>query len=110
VRDLNVAIDRYRKAFHLPVPQLQDDTKMQMHLAAFIGTPVVLASPLRASSPLAARIQKFGEAPYAFVLDQANHTFSGYIGESSSWFGTEIFWIDTLGSDHPWIGVRSPKR
>jgi hypothetical protein len=80
-----------------------------MHLAAFTGTPVVLAAPLSPTSPLAARIQEFGEAPYAFVLEQASHTMFGYIGQPSVWFGQSILWISTLGSDHPWIGIRTPK-
>jgi hypothetical protein len=40
-------------------------------LAWFKGTPVVLATPLDAQSWLAQRIERFGEAPCAFVLGQS---------------------------------------
>jgi hypothetical protein len=109
VRDLDVAIDRYRKTFGLPAPELHDDQRLQMHLAWFTGTPVMLASALNAKTPLAAGIGKFGEAPYAFVLDPADHTFQGFIGASSQWFGSRIFWISSIGRDHAWIGVRTSK-
>jgi hypothetical protein len=104
VRDLNVAIDRYRKMFKLPAPALQDDDLLQIHLAAFAGTPVVLASPLRNGTPLARHLDKFGEAPYAFILQMAPKT-PGMIGAGSKWFGQMIIW-DFSQPDHPWIGMR----
>jgi hypothetical protein len=100
VRDLDAAVERYRKTFRLPAPQRQDDKQLQLHLAAFAGTPVVLASPLSPKSPLAARLAKFGESPYLFVLDHADRNFFGGFG-SSEWFGRQITWIPELG-----IGVR----
>ena len=109
VRDLNLAIGRYRKTFHLPAPEMHDDAELQMHLAAFAGTPVVLASPMSASAPLAVRIEKLGEAPYAFVLDPAEHTVFGFVGSPSVWYGREIHWVSSLGTGHPWIGIRFPK-
>jgi Glyoxalase-like domain len=109
VRDLKVAVERYRKTFHLPAPEMQDDENLQLRLASFPGTPVVMASPMSASAPLAARINKFGEAPYAFVLDMADHSFRGFVGSPSVWYGRQIFWNSSLGSDHPWIGIRVPK-
>jgi hypothetical protein len=109
VGDLAGAIERYRKTFHLPAPELQDDPNFQMHLAAFAGTPVVLASPVHAKTPLGTRIKKFGDAPYAFVLGQADHTVMGFVGSPSKWFGNRIFWFSSPGSDHPWIGVRVAK-
>jgi hypothetical protein len=104
VRDLSVAIDRYRKTFRLPAPELQDDKKMGMHLALFKGTPVVLASGLNSGTPLSRRVAEFGEAPYSFVLDQASHTTEGVEGFTSQWFGHTIRWPN---SDHSWIGVRT---
>jgi hypothetical protein len=111
VKDLDMAIDRYRKQFHLPAPQRQDDKKLQLKLAAFAGTPVVLASPLSASSPLSKRLAAFGEAPYAFVLDQADPTFAGYVDVvESQWFGRQITWLTPGSPDHPWMGVRITSR
>jgi hypothetical protein len=40
-------------------------------LASFAGTPVVLATPLNKQSWLTERLQRFGEAPCAFVLRRA---------------------------------------
>jgi len=100
VRDLDAAIARYQGKFHLAAPQKQDDKQQQLHLAAFAGTPVVLASPSSGQSALAVRLDKFGEAPYLFVLDQATRTlFSG--DGSSDWFGRTIIWLPKLG-----IGLR----
>jgi hypothetical protein len=106
VRDLNVAIDRYRKMFELPATELQDDDLLQLHLAAFAGTPVVLASPLRNGSPLARHLDKFGEAPYLFILQMAPKA-GGITGAGSKWFGRAIIWDFSI-PDHPWIGMRTP--
>jgi hypothetical protein len=110
VRNLDAAIDLYRKKFHYSAPQRSEDSNLQMRLAAFSETPIVLASSLNPSTPLAKHIAQFDEGPYAVVLDQANHTFAGFIGQSSQWFGQPIIWISGAGSDHPWLGVRTPKR
>jgi hypothetical protein len=99
VRDLDAAIGRYRKKFQLGAPQRQDDPKLQLRLAAFTGTPVVLASPLSSNSPLAARLQRFGEAPYLFVLDGARPMQERE--GTSEWFGSAIVWHPSLG-----IGIR----
>jgi Glyoxalase-like domain len=107
VRDLDAAVDRYRKTFHLPAPERQDDPQLQMHLAAFAGTPVVLASATNANSHLATRLGKFGEAPYAFVLDPAQHSMIG--GTASHWFGQTIMWISTA-APYNWIGIRMPRQ
>lgn len=100
VRDLDAAIARYQAKFHLAAPQKQDDRQLKLHLAAFAGTPVVLASPSSGQSTLAARLEKFGESPYLFVLDQADRTFGGGLG-GSEWFGRNIIWMSGLD-----IGVR----
>jgi hypothetical protein len=109
VRDLDLAIDRYRKAFHLSVPKRLDDEMLQAHLAFFEGTPVVLASPLRGSTALATRLAKFGEAPYAFVL-QLGPNGGGMMGVASNWFGQTIFWNFEKNLNFPWIGIGMPKR
>lgn len=109
VRDLNIAIDRYRKTFRLPAPELQDDQTLQMHLAAFTGTPVILASPMNRGTQLAKRMERFGEAPYAFILAPGEHFMFGAVGSPTKWFGNEFYWIEALGSDHPWIGFRTKR-
>ena len=66
VRNLEDAIARYRKMFHLPEPARSTDSYLGAHLAAFTGTPIVLAAP--AGGWLEQRLKAFGEAPCAFVL------------------------------------------
>lgn len=105
VRDLEDAINRYRQTFGLPKPDRQDDVQLQLHLAAFGGTPVVLAAPLSPKSPLAARLEKFGEAPCAFVLDQAPGSSAGGVG--SQWFGRTIRWIVGPETGGKWMGIRA---
>jgi hypothetical protein len=106
VRDLEGAIARYRKTFRLPAPDMQDDQEFQMRLAAFPGTPVVLASPLSPGSPLTKRLAKFGDAPCAFILDASG----GMLGSNPSrWFGSSIFWLESAGAGLPWVGVRVAK-
>jgi hypothetical protein len=97
VRNLDAAIDLYRKRFHYSAPQRSEDSNLQMRLAAFNGTPIVLAAPLNPSAPLAKHIAQFDEGPYAVVLDQANHPSAGFIGQSSQWFGQPIVWMSVLG-------------
>jgi hypothetical protein len=83
VRDLNSAVDRYRKAYGFAAPRMKDDTAFGAKLAAFDGTPAVLAAPLDAKGWLAERIARFGEAPCAFVLRRKAGT------------ATQITWYDT---------------
>jgi catechol 2,3-dioxygenase-like lactoylglutathione lyase family enzyme len=105
VRDLEDGINRYQRVFGLAKPDRQDDTRLQLHLAAFAGTPVVLAAPLGPTSPLAARLDKFGEAPCAFVLVQAAGSPAG--GAASQWFGRSVVWIAGPKTGAKWIGIRA---
>jgi Glyoxalase-like domain len=93
VRDLDGAIRQYRKTFGLPEPRRQDDASLQLKLAAFEGTPVVLAAPLTANSWLASRLQQFGEAPVAYVLS-TGAAAGQPVSEQSRWFGKTISWMD----------------
>jgi hypothetical protein len=54
---------------------------------------VILAQPLTADSWLAARLEKFGEGPCAFVLSASRP--GRYKAQSKTrWFGTDISWFD----------------
>ncbi len=93
VKDLYAAVKRYRQAYALPEPLRQVDKEFGAHLAAFGGSPVVLAQPLTAGSWLSDRIEKFGEGPCAIILSAARaqkYRASGH----SQWFGTRISWFD----------------
>ncbi len=67
VRDLQAAVERYRKAFGLGTPVFNEDKELGARLAVFEGSPVVIASP-NGKSFVSERIEKFGEGPCAFVL------------------------------------------
>jgi len=70
VKDLEAAIAEYQRTYKLPAPARIDDSTFGAKLASFQGTPVVLAAPL-GDSWLGERLQRFGEAPCAFVLGRA---------------------------------------
>jgi hypothetical protein len=67
VKDIDSAIAEYRRMYKLAAPARAEDSAFGAKLAAFQGTPVVLAAPL-GESWLVERLQRFGEAPCAFVL------------------------------------------
>jgi hypothetical protein len=107
VRNLYSAIDLYTQRFHLPPPEWENDKSSQVQLAAFPGSPFILASSPDLSSTLATHVAKFGAGPYAVIVDQAS---GGHVaGDTSHWFGDSITWISNAGTDHPWIGVRTHK-
>jgi hypothetical protein len=93
VRDLQAAIARYRKAYDLPAPAEQRAEAFGAHLAAFKGTPVVLAAPVDAQSWLTDRMNEFGEGPCAFILRSRNASLY-QAASKERWFGTEISWFD----------------
>lgn len=93
VHDLDEAVKRYRQAFALPEPIKQVDKTFEARLAIVGGAPVVLAQPLTADSWLAARLERFGEAPCAFVLG-ATRPERYQPASRTRWFGIDISWFD----------------
>ena len=65
VRNLDEAIKRYRQAFQLHQPHKSFDHSFGGETAHFAGTPVVLVTASKGW--LAERLEKFGEAPCAFI-------------------------------------------
>lgn len=94
VRDLEAAVKRYRKAYGLPAPLKQVDADFGAHIALMGGSAVVLAAPLTRGSWLAARINRFGEGPCAFVLG-LKKTGRYKAAARTRWFATDISWFDT---------------
>jgi hypothetical protein len=94
VRNLDDAIARFRRAYPGPEPVQQVDTDFGARLALLSGLPIVLAEPLESGSWLAARVERFGEAPCAFVLAAAR---DGHYNTSSQtrWFGDDVSWFDS---------------
>ena len=93
VRNLDEGIERYRKAYGLPAPIKQTDKSFGAYLALLGGVPVVLAQPLTADSWLAERLDRFGEAPCAFVL-AASQPARYHAASKSRWFGADVSWFD----------------
>ncbi|MGA2268272.1 MAG: VOC family protein [Bryobacteraceae bacterium] len=94
VRDLDAAVKRYRQAYGLPAPIQQVDPGFGAHLALLGGVPVVLAQPLTLESWLSDRLDRFGEAPCAFVLG-ASRPGRYHAASQTRWFGIEISWFDS---------------
>ncbi len=94
VKDLKASIRQFRRAYGLGEPELQDDATLGAKLAWFRGTPVVLATPLplSPSSWLETRIQRFGEAPCAFILGWRPREPVDV--PASKWFGSWVTWMD----------------
>jgi catechol 2,3-dioxygenase-like lactoylglutathione lyase family enzyme len=93
VRNLDDAIKRYRTAFQLPEPIRQVDQDFGARLAWMGNVPVVLAQPLTTDSWLSKRIERFGEAPCAFIL-AANRPGRFRAASRTRWFGADISWFD----------------
>jgi len=82
VRDLDAAAKQFQIAYGLPAPQRGNDKVLEAKLASFAGTPIILATPSTQHSWLTERLQRFGEAPCAFVLRRAKS-------------GKKITWLDS---------------
>jgi hypothetical protein len=93
VRDLDDGIKRYRQAYGLPAPIKQVDKSFGAYLALMGGLPVVLAQPLTTDTWLAERLDRFGEAPCAFILG-ANQPARYHAASKSRWFGADVSWFD----------------
>jgi hypothetical protein len=92
VHDLDDAVAQYRRAFGLAAPVRTTDQRFGARLAAFPGSPVVLAQPLGAGNWIEEQIYRFGEGPCAFILRAARPQAAA--AGASRWFGEEIRWVD----------------
>ena len=96
VKDMESSVQLYQRAYNLPAPTTQNDSDFGAKLAWFKGTPVILATPSSDTSPLAARIAQFGDAPCAFVLAAAERSKTAAMPLRSKWFGKQISWFDPV--------------
>jgi hypothetical protein len=89
VRELDIAISQYRRAFDLSEPKMDTDPRMQVRLAWFEGSPIVLAQGTSETSWVSLRVRHFGDGLCAVVLRSSG----GLIGNvGSKWFGRHIIW------------------
>jgi hypothetical protein len=93
VNNLRAATALYRRAYALPQPKEQKDAHLGATLAWFPGTPIILAVPINSKTWLADRLEKFGEAPCAFLLKDTGHPRSG----DTIWFDRMVSWFDLEG-------------
>jgi hypothetical protein len=93
VRNLDDGVKRYRQAYGFPEPIRQVDKDFGAHLALMGGGIVILAQPLTSDSWISDRLERFGEAPCAFVLG-ANKPGAYRAASKTRWFGTDISWFD----------------
>jgi len=93
VRNLDEAIERYRQAYGEPAPIKQVDQSFGAQLALMGRVPVVLAQPLTPDSWLTERLDRFGEAPCAFVLG-ASQPGRYHAASRTRWFGVDLSWFD----------------
>ena len=93
VKDLRAAIALYRRAYGLPQPKQQKEAHLGSTLAWFPGTPIILAAPVSSKTWLAERLEKFGEAPCAFLLKDMGHPRTG----DTIWFDRMVSWFDLDG-------------
>jgi hypothetical protein len=93
VKNLDEAIERYRRAYGGAAQRKEVDRDFGARLALMSSAPVVLAQPLAADSWLGKRLERFGEAPCAFLLaagfSQRFHTTA-----RARWFDNQIEWFD----------------
>jgi hypothetical protein len=93
VRNLDAAIEQYRKAFDLPPAIKQVDNEFGAQLAMVGSAPVIFAQPLKSGTWLDTRIERFGEGPCAFILG-AIHPGRYRPASKSRWFGFDVSWFD----------------
>jgi hypothetical protein len=95
VRDMDASVKRYQQAYGLPAPVGQADPAFGARLSLFTGTPVVLAAPLNGQSWLAARLEKMGEGPCAFILGARKAgRYKDKTAVKTNWSMADISWFD----------------
>jgi hypothetical protein len=94
VRNLDAAAVRYRQAFGLAAAVKHTDPAFGAQLGMPAGAPIVLAQPLDPDSWLGMRLEKFGEAPCAILLEAVDaQPHAG--GIQSRWLDLDIRWFDS---------------
>lgn len=101
VSDISASIESFRRAYDLPEPSITDDETLKATLANFENSPVMLAAPLKAEGRLSARLDRFGELPFGFLIrtvDFAKTIERFDVADRLDLFGHRIAWA---GADNP---------
>lgn len=97
VRDIEPTAALFRRVYQWSEPVVSENPGLGARVAAFQGTPVVLAEPAAPSSWLAERLSRYGECPAAFLLAASGpKRTTGRLPllPPEPWFAGELAWID----------------
>ncbi|MBA2304937.1 MAG: VOC family protein [Acidobacteria bacterium] len=97
VTDLDAAAALFRRVYDWPALDVHDDDLFGARIAQFSGTPVVLAAPRSADGWLAARNDRFGDSPCAYVLGTVDlESASRHLSLTSPtrWLNRRVAWMD----------------
>jgi hypothetical protein len=98
VRDLEEAAAQFRKAYGWAEPLAEEYPEMDVSLAHFPGTPVILAAAQSTQENwLHSRVERFGECPAAFLLSTPNLVNAVRrfpLQPEGSWFRRRLAWFD----------------
>jgi hypothetical protein len=105
VRDLDEVVARFRRAYDWPMPVVTDDATLEATRATFPDSRVTLVNPHNSATPLGQRIERYGNAPCAFLIGSQN---AGALGKSlglewSEWNGRKVLWLEQAGM--PGVGI-----
>jgi hypothetical protein len=97
VKDLSAAVTSFRRAYGWDAPLMEERRQFPARLAHFQNTPVMLAASYDERSWLAARLDRFGDCPLAFVLrtpDLSRVSKRLRLVRADTWFGRKLAWFD----------------
>lgn len=112
VQDLAAATALFRRVYHWPAPKITIEPQFGARLAAFAGTPVVLATAVPDPSWLAQRLAEFDDSPCAYLLgatdfNRACRHFN--LTPAAGWFGRPVAWFDAIQLGGLWLGIVGQK-
>lgn len=97
VPSLNAAIDRFKRMFQLPTPEVATIDSIDARVAEFPGTPVALATPASDGTWLADRLRSFGPGPCMYLLesDDIDAAAESYpLTDVLEWPTGRVAWFD----------------
>ena len=110
VQNLAASIKLFQKVYGWAGPATKDDVAFGAKLAHFKDMPVVLAAPLAGHAWLAARLDRFGESPCAYLIGTedfgaACRRFE--LVQTGQWFDRQLAWFDPVKLNGLKLGIIS---